>query len=406
MFDKNNKNQLLDEHLTDILDETTAVDQYIWVRALVFLVIGTLVGGISVLFRPYFNDGVHLEALAALVIMIGLNIGLLAYFVRHKRKRYKFAYLLSVCAVWIGYVVGWSIGAGYLWEDVWMASGWLAFMTLGFGYLVFYIQDNKYLMGILNESISLDRYIWIRAGVFLVISTLVSGVSVLFRPYFNGEVQVDALVSLIIMVGLNIGLLIYFVRQKRKRYKLAYLLSVCAISTGYVVGWSIVAGYVWEDILMAGGWLTFMTLCFGSFVFYIRDNEYLMRVINESISLDRYIWIRAGVFLVISALVGGISVLFRPYFNEGVQVDALVSLIVLIGLNIGLLIYFVRQKRKRYNLAYTLSVCAIWMGHFIGWSIGAGYIWEDVFGMNGLFALAALGIGYVVFFIYNKRYGA
>jgi hypothetical protein len=46
------------------------------------------------------------------------------------------------------------------------------------------------------------------------------------------------------------------------------------------------------------------------------------------------------------------------------------------------------------------------MGHFIGWSIGAGYIWEDVFGMNGLFALAALGIGYVVFYFYNKRYSA
>lgn len=140
MFNKNNKNALLDEHLTDILDETTLVDRYIWIRAVIFLVIGALIGGISVLFRPYFEDGIHLEAVAALVIMVGMNLGLLWYFIRHKRKRYKLAYGLSVCAIWGGYVLGWSIGAGYLWDDVYMMNGMFALVNLVIGYFVFFFQ--------------------------------------------------------------------------------------------------------------------------------------------------------------------------------------------------------------------------------------------------------------------------
>jgi hypothetical protein len=140
MFDKNNKNALLDEHLTDIVDETTLVDRYIWIRAVVFLVISTLVGGISVLFRPYFEDGVHLEAVAALVILIGMNLGLLYYFIRHKRKRYKLAYGLSVCAIWAGYTVGWLSQAVYFLDDVFMMNGMFALGNLAIGYFVFFFQ--------------------------------------------------------------------------------------------------------------------------------------------------------------------------------------------------------------------------------------------------------------------------
>lgn len=140
MFDKNNKNTLLDEHLTDIVDETTLVDRYIWIRAAVFFVISALVGGISLLFRPYFDNGIHMEAVAALIIMVGMNIGLLIYFIRHKRMRYKLAYGLSVCAVWGGYVLGWSVMAGYLWDDVWMMNGAFALVNLAIGYFVFFFQ--------------------------------------------------------------------------------------------------------------------------------------------------------------------------------------------------------------------------------------------------------------------------
>jgi hypothetical protein len=141
MFDKNNKNELLDEHLTEILDKTTLVDTYLWIRAQIFLVLSVLVGGISVLFRPYFDNGVHVEALVALIIMIGMNIGLLIYFIRHKRKWYKFAYSLTTCAIWGGYVLGWSIVAGYLWDDVWLMNGMFAFASLGIGNFAFFFQS-------------------------------------------------------------------------------------------------------------------------------------------------------------------------------------------------------------------------------------------------------------------------
>ena len=141
MFDKNNKNQVLDEHLTNVLDQRTLVDRYIWVRAVVFLVIGALVGGISVLFRPYFDDGVHMEAVAALILLVGMNIGLLKYFIENKRKRYKFAYGLCVCAIWAGYVLGWTIGAGYYWGDVGTMNVMFALVNLVIGYFVFFFHD-------------------------------------------------------------------------------------------------------------------------------------------------------------------------------------------------------------------------------------------------------------------------
>lgn len=136
MFDKNNKNALLDEHLTDIVK----IDRYIWGRAVVFLLIGGLIGGISVLFRPYFDNGVHVEALVALIMIIAMNLGLLIYFIREKREQYKLAYALSTGAIWGGYTLGWSIVARYLWEDVYMMSGMFALVSIVVGYLVLFIQ--------------------------------------------------------------------------------------------------------------------------------------------------------------------------------------------------------------------------------------------------------------------------
>jgi len=137
MFDKNNKNALLDEHLTDIVK----IDRYIWGRATVFLLIGGLIGGVSVLFRPYFDNGVHVEALVALIMIIAMNLGLLIYFIRQKKDRYKLAYALSTGAIWGGYILGWSIVAGYLWDDVWMMNGMFALVSIVVGYLVLFIQD-------------------------------------------------------------------------------------------------------------------------------------------------------------------------------------------------------------------------------------------------------------------------
>jgi len=71
-------------------------------------------------------------------------------------------------------------------------------------------------------------------------------------------------------------------------------------------------------------------------------------------------------------------------------------------MNLGLIWYFIRHKRKRYKLAYGLSVCAIWGGHVLGWSIVAEYLWDDVWMMNGMFALVNLVIGYFVFFFQSK----
>jgi hypothetical protein len=141
MFDKNNKNQLLDEHLTDVLDERTTVDRYIWVRALGFFVVSVLLGVLCGLYRLYVGGEVHIEAFAGLIILIGLNIGLIKYFMRNKRKWYKFAYLLSVCAIWGGDTIGWRIGVGYYFNDMFMVNGVLTLISLGIGYLVFYIAD-------------------------------------------------------------------------------------------------------------------------------------------------------------------------------------------------------------------------------------------------------------------------
>jgi hypothetical protein len=148
MFNKNNKNAVLDEHLTDILDETTLVDRYIWLRAAVFLVISALIGVISISFRPYFKGGAHLEAIVALVILIGMNIGLLRYFIQHKRKWYKFAYGLSVCAIYGGHIGGWFIGGIYIWdavwesiwEELWMMNVLFAFFWIVIGYLSFFLN--------------------------------------------------------------------------------------------------------------------------------------------------------------------------------------------------------------------------------------------------------------------------
>lgn len=142
MFDKNNKNGLLDEHLTDIIDETTLVDRYIWVRAVVFFIIGGLVGGITVSFRPYFEDWiVHLEALVGLGILIGLNLGLLRYFIQNKRKWYRLAYSLCVCAVWGGYALGWLSLAVYFLDDVIMMNVMFALIGLVTGYVSFFLHD-------------------------------------------------------------------------------------------------------------------------------------------------------------------------------------------------------------------------------------------------------------------------
>lgn len=142
MFDKNNKNALLDEHLTDIIDETNWVDRYIWGRAVFFLLIGGLLGGVTVSFRPYFEDAaVHVESLVGLVVLIGLNLGLLRYFIQHKRRWYRFAYSLCVCAVWGGYTLGWLSLAVYFLDDIIMMNIMFALIALVIGYVSFFLHD-------------------------------------------------------------------------------------------------------------------------------------------------------------------------------------------------------------------------------------------------------------------------
>lgn len=141
MSNKDKKNELLDEHLTKISDKSSEEDSFIFKRVGVLFVLATLIGVISVFFRPYFNDGVHVDALVSLIVVTLMNLGLLLYIIRQKKVRYRLAYNLSTIGIWAGYILGWSIGLGYLWDDIWMMNGFFALIGLGVGQLVFYLGE-------------------------------------------------------------------------------------------------------------------------------------------------------------------------------------------------------------------------------------------------------------------------
>lgn len=143
MSDKHKKNPILDEHLTNISDKSANEDSFIFKRAGILFVLATLIGVISVFFRPYFNDGVHVEALVSLIVVSLMNVGLLLYILRQKKVQYQFAYNLSTIGIWAGYILGWSIGLGYLWEDVWMTNGFFALIGIGIGKVVFYLGEKS-----------------------------------------------------------------------------------------------------------------------------------------------------------------------------------------------------------------------------------------------------------------------
>ncbi len=141
MSDKYKKNPLLDEHLVDIPDERSILDKYLWIRGVALLVLCTLIGWISVLFRPYFQNGVHIETIVSLVMVATINLGLLVYIIRQKRKQYKLAYLIGTTAIWLGYTIGWALGLGHLWEDVLVMNTIGALAGLGIGQFVFYYRE-------------------------------------------------------------------------------------------------------------------------------------------------------------------------------------------------------------------------------------------------------------------------
>ena len=86
---------------------------------IVTVVVGTSVGIVSRLLRPYANvDGTHYEALAALLIlMIGCLI-LISLNRRIEGTHRHALYQLENFAMWSGFACGWSLMNGAFWGDM------------------------------------------------------------------------------------------------------------------------------------------------------------------------------------------------------------------------------------------------------------------------------------------------
>ena len=77
------------------------------------------------------------------------------------------------------------------------------------------------------------------------------------RPFFGGPMHWDAMVTLVLLFVLSAGFVLCLWREQRKAGLLSYEIGAFALWTGHTLGWSLLHGFLWEDLLMlnAGSWL-------------------------------------------------------------------------------------------------------------------------------------------------------
>ena len=92
-----------------------------WWRSLAAPCAGWVIGHVSYVLRPHMElkGGAHLDALLALLCLCALALSLaVAQGVGGKRVRSLLGYQAEVLALWAGYVGGWSLAHGAVWDDL------------------------------------------------------------------------------------------------------------------------------------------------------------------------------------------------------------------------------------------------------------------------------------------------
>jgi hypothetical protein len=77
------------------------------------------------------------------------------------------------------------------------------------------------------------------------------------RPFFGGPMHWEAIATLVLLFVLCAGFVLWLWREQRKAALLSYQIGTFALWAGHTVGWSLLHGFLWEDLLVlnAGSWL-------------------------------------------------------------------------------------------------------------------------------------------------------
>jgi hypothetical protein len=117
------------------LEHKSSSSENLTVRQFVALLsLGWGSGHLSERIRPFLAVGrFHVEALAALVLLVAVSSLLLRKAVRDRTAGANARLQLNLFALWASYVSGWSAAHGEMWEDIVVAFGgwWLGCSVVG-----------------------------------------------------------------------------------------------------------------------------------------------------------------------------------------------------------------------------------------------------------------------------------
>lgn len=105
-----------------------------YTRPLLIVAGAWVLGNISRALRPVmYADGIHYEALLALLILVVVSCWLAFYHGRSRVPKRQLSYQLEVFALWAGYASGWSMIHGAVWSDLVAVSfaWWLGCAVVG-----------------------------------------------------------------------------------------------------------------------------------------------------------------------------------------------------------------------------------------------------------------------------------
>jgi len=115
---------------------------------------------------------------------------------------------------------------------------------------------------------------------------------------------------------------------------------------------------------------------------HLTDDEQLNRK-------DPLLFTRPIGLLLSMGIVGTISSLVRPYANyHGIHYEAIISLILTIGVSIYLSLYFDNRRHyHQYRLLYIINTLVIWIGYSLGLWLAADNFLTESLVINGLVAI-------------------
>lgn len=103
------------------------------------------------------------------------------------------------------------------------------------------------------------------------------------RPFFGGPMHWEAIGTMVLLFALGAGFVLWLWREPRETGLWSYQMGAFALWAGHTLGWSLLHGSLWEDLLIVNAGLWLVSAVVGGLLLLIPHRRRIPEEKRESV---------------------------------------------------------------------------------------------------------------------------